>query len=588
MIVPSPGPRARGLLRRLLLGAALVVGVVSAGAARADAPKKAAPQGGPLRPLSQTLSGPAKADFEAAKLLANDGDFAGAIIKFQSAYDASKDPRLLWNVAFCQKNMRHYAKVIATLRRYLDEGSATLSAADKKDAQDLIAMIEPFTTRATLRVSEDGAQITVDDEPAGVSPLAAPVLVDLGEHKVRVAKEGFVTYEKPLSVGGAADATVDIKLEKVVHEGRLVIEGPTGSSIFIDDKQVASNVEQVVVPGGHQVRVSAPGMRTYQSEIVIQDKETRSVNVVLEREAAPVKPTLRVAVGCRDVDPKGPEDGLVVYLDGPDVLPPGPVKRVGTPEGQIVVENVEYSINPGRHTVRVSIPGCWALDLALDVDPAKGADITGALPSSVGTLVRGPQGSPGWGRVGIGPWFGGGTFKQSLPTTYNSGGLAMTGAALDLGLNGRWFGLYANAAYGTGSFGRDTSSNGSCSSSSASTPSAACSAPDSQKFTSSRLDMRFGPRFPFNVVSLGLGLDLGFELVSAQGGSSQAAGLFGGYSEIDIQPLCDWGLYVLGGGAKPSNDDDVAYFLQFGAFFGPSPECHRERETDFSLRAAPH
>ncbi len=192
------------------------------------------------KPLSQSLTGTAKTDFDAAKLLANDRDFAGALIKFQNAYEASKDPRILWNVAFCQKNLRHYAKVVTTLKRYIAEGGALLSAGDKNDAQELIATIEPFTTRATLRVSQDGAQVAVDDELVGTTPLASALVLDIGERRLRVTKEGFRPYEKALIVGGGADMTVDVALEKEVHEGKLIVDAPPGAIIFIDDKQVRS------------------------------------------------------------------------------------------------------------------------------------------------------------------------------------------------------------------------------------------------------------------------------------------------------------------------------------------------------------
>src|SRR5258708_4144401 len=106
----------RDLPSRLALACVLA----TAAAAAAALPRPALAQAPPTKkPLSQALTGQAKADFESGKLLAADGDFAGALIKFQSAYDQSKDPRLLWNAAFCQKNLRHYAKVIATLKRYL-------------------------------------------------------------------------------------------------------------------------------------------------------------------------------------------------------------------------------------------------------------------------------------------------------------------------------------------------------------------------------------------------------------------------------------------------------------------------------------
>src|SRR5581483_9672467 len=139
----------------------------------------------------------------------------------------------------------------------------------------------------------------VDDEAMGTSPLAAPVVLDLGERHVRVVKEGFKTYKRAVMVGGAADVTIDVPLEREVHEGHVVVEGPPGAAIFIDDRQVGTGKADVTVPaGGHQLRVTAAGMRPYQSEVVIQDRETRSLDVVLESDAPPVNPVLRAAVGC--------------------------------------------------------------------------------------------------------------------------------------------------------------------------------------------------------------------------------------------------------------------------------------------------
>ena len=372
--------------------AALLSAISVAAPALAD-PAKPAPAAAPAgkalsKPLSQTLTGQAKADFEAAKLLANDGDFAGALIKFQTAYDAAHDVRLLWNVAFCQKNLRHYAKVVATLKRYVDEGAATLSAADKKDAQDLIATIEPFTTRATITVNESGAQISVDDVTVGTSPLPAPVVLDLGERHLKVTKDGFKPYEKTVPVG-APPTWLAVALGREVHEGRVTIDAPPGAAIFIDGAQVGVGKVDVTLPaGGHQLRVTLPGMRTYQTDVTLADKETRSMSVVLEAEAIAVKPTLRVAVGCGDVAPRGPDDGLVVYLDGPDVLPPTIVKQTWNPDkSQNVIDHVEYALNPGRHTVRVALTGCYAYDVQVDVDPVKGADVSGALETDRGTLV---------------------------------------------------------------------------------------------------------------------------------------------------------------------------------------------------------
>jgi hypothetical protein len=564
---------AQFLFRAWLVGGAIAFTAASPRSALADPPKA-----GPQRPLSQSLTGAAKADFESAKLLANDGDFAGALIKFQSAYDASKDVRLLWNVAFCQKNMRRYSKVVTTLHRYIDEGATTLSAADKKDAQDLIATIEPFTTRATVRVSEPGAQIFIDDEAVGTSPLPAPVILDLGERHVRVVKEGFKTFEKATAIGGAADVTIDVPLEREVHEGRIAIDAPAGAAVFIDDKQVGTGkVEQTVSAGGHQLRVTAPGLRPFQTEVVIGDKETRALNVVLEADVAPVKPTLRVAVGCGDTTPRT-DDGTVVYVDGPDVLPPTIVKsHYSQEEGGNVIDRIEFATNPGHHTFRVTSTNCYGYDIDVDVDPIKGADISGALDSSRPLMFRGPQGSPGWFQASLGLWLAGGEVNKNggAPDQYQSRGITVVGPTLEVGFVGRWFGYYLSFLNGTGSFNRQ------------SRDSLDPTLPESAGVKWNRELMRFGPRFPFNVVSFGFGPELGVEQLEVDKvRQSKTNAVFGGYFEMQFEPFCDWGVWARGGG--DANDTGAgSYGVQFGAMWAPSPTCRKERDTQFGLKAQP-
>jgi hypothetical protein len=533
--------------------------------AKSDAPKS----------VSQTLTGAAKADFEAAKLLANDGDFTGALIKFGSAYEASKDPRILWNVAFCQKNLRRYSKVVTTLKRYIEQGASLLSAGDKKDAQELIAMIEPFTTRATVRVSEAGAQISFDDELAGTSPLAAPVVLDIGERRLHVVKGGFAPYDKTFVVAGGPELTLDVRLDKEVHEGKLVVEAPAGATVYVDDLRVGvGRTEQRVATGGHQLRVTAPGMRPYQTEVIVQDRETRSLTVLLEAVAPSEKPMLRVAVGCADAEPKGPEDGLVVNVDGPDVLPPGPVKRRWSDAaGRNVVEYAQYPIAPGRHAIRVSLTDCRSLDETITVDPVRGADLTGALASSRFILFRGPLGAPGWTRVALGLWKTAGSASVNTPERYAPRGLDITGAALEVGLVGRWFGLFLNAAHGSGTFTRQTFNSN-------------YALPAAAHTTWERLLLRLGPRLPFNRAALGLGGLVGVEEIDvAQVRTGKPSALIGAFVELDVQPLCDWGLFALGSFEKPADHNDPSAGVQVGIFFAPNAECRRVQATEVGLHA---
>jgi hypothetical protein len=549
-----------------LAGQALAEHTSKATSGKSDAPK----------PLSQSLTGTAKADFEAAKLLANDGDFAGALIKFQSAYEASKDPRILWNVAYCQKNLRRYSKVTLTLKRYVEEGRTLLSPGDKKEAQDLIAMIEPFTTRVTFRVNQTGAEIFVDDELVGTSPLPAPVVLDIGERHLRVRKVGFGSFEKSVVVAGGSELNIDVALEKELHEGKLVVEAPAGAEVFIDDRRLGvGRVEQTLPSGGHQLRVTAPGMRPYQTEVIVQDKETRSLNVLLEPVGAAEKPTLRVAVGCADAEPKGPEEGLVVNVDGPDVLPPGAVKKRWSEEAQRnVVEYAQYPITAGPHALRVEITGCLPREVKVVVDPVTGADVTGALESDRFILLQGPQGTPAKLRAGLGLSLAASWDTKNTPERYATNGLDVKGAVLDLGVVGRWYGVFLDASWGSGSFARKTFDTH-------------YALPDPASVSWKRLLVRAGPRFPFNLASLGLGPLVGIEAVDIdQVRTGKPSGIVGGYVEVDVQPVCDWGLFATGSLEKPTNDDQPSFVLQVGVFYGPNRACHRERSTPIGLSAS--
>jgi hypothetical protein len=557
-------------LRACSVAIALTLAGPLSGVATAQAPKSAVT----AKPLAQSLTGGAKADYDAAKVLASDGDFAGALIKFQSAYDQSKDPRLLYNIAFCEKNLRHYAKAIAALQRYLAEGTGYLTDKDRKEADGLIQTFQPFTTSATFKISEDGAQLFVDDAPAGVSPLAAPVVLDIGERHIRVVKDGFKPFEKTLPIGGSAAVAVDVVLEKEVHEGHIVVDAPAGASIVLDGGAPSTGKLDATVPaGGHQLRVTAPGMRPFQSEVVIQDKETRSIQVALEPEAAAEIPKIRVAIGCDGPEPRGPDDGLVVYLDGPDVVAPANVKKKWSDDlGRNVVEYVEYPAAAGNHTLRARIVDCESLETAVSVDPVKGGDVVGALESDTPTLLAGPQGTPGHWRVGAGVSIfrpGDDIQYKNMPDSYEGKFASVNGAFIEGALLWRWFGITMLWAYDVGSVQRKSYNSN-------------YALPSSSNFDLFSWTVRPGFRMPFNVVALSLGPEAALAHISIDqlfGGPELE---LGGFVAVDVQPFCDWGLTASGDFAADTGGNSFDTVL-IGLFFEPNPRCRRERSTRFGL-----
>jgi hypothetical protein len=274
----------------LALALAVGLGALAPRGAAAQPPPAAPPSPPPtapaappaVKPLAESLTGMAKAEYEAGRILYADKDYGNAIVKFQRAHELSNDPRLLWNVAVCQKNLRRYAKMLDTIRRYRREAGAVLTAEEQTQATEIIKTVEAFVSAMKLTVSEPDAEVLVDDEVVAKTPVKETIILDVGIRKIRVKKPGFKDALIQREVVGGGEFSLDVVLEKEIHRGRLVVVGGPNDIITLDGKPVGKARWEGSLPsGGHQLKVTAEGMVAYQSEVVIQDDQMRRVDVAL-------------------------------------------------------------------------------------------------------------------------------------------------------------------------------------------------------------------------------------------------------------------------------------------------------------------
>lgn len=278
------------MLTRLVCPALAVLALTARLAnAQGGASDQSPPSASPIAPatgtrsLSESLAGDAKAEYESGKLLYEDGDYAGAALKFQRAYELSADPRLLWNRAAAEKNLRHYAQVRTLMRKYLDTGGSLVSAEERADAEELIGMVSGFVSEVTISVDQVDAEIAIDGRSIGKSPLPTPVALDMGEHEITVSKVGFKPLSKRGTVAGGRASTLDFRLQSEKHEGLLRVIAPSGSAVRIDGKRLGFGDWQGTLPSGsHNVRVDAPGKQRYSAEAVVQDGQVTVLQVSLQ------------------------------------------------------------------------------------------------------------------------------------------------------------------------------------------------------------------------------------------------------------------------------------------------------------------
>ena len=243
-------------------------------------------------PLAQSLRGEAKAAYESARLLFEDSDFPGALTKFKRAHDISKDARLLWNMAVCEKELRHYARAAALVSRYLKQGGSLIKPEQRNSAVETQAALRAFYSTVKLRGAPDGATVQVDRVTVGQTPLAEPLLLDLGPRVLRVALPGKEPFETTVDVSGSNEIEVPIELQELAaasaQPARLsVTSSGDRDTVAIDGKVRASqHWEGTLSAGEHTVRVTAAHKKTYEAQFKLLAGSTRELHVTLEDEGS--------------------------------------------------------------------------------------------------------------------------------------------------------------------------------------------------------------------------------------------------------------------------------------------------------------
>ena len=142
-------------------------------------------------------------------------------------------------------------------------------------AQDLpAAQVKRFQARVSVRGEEIPRQ-----------KLGSALRFDAGSALVRVTAEGFTTYEETLSLSGGARLEITPEMKPLKTNGRLqVTSAIAGAQVFVDSRPIGTVPTEVEVEAGsHEVTVRHSGHRTAKTTVVILARETKSIDVALER-----------------------------------------------------------------------------------------------------------------------------------------------------------------------------------------------------------------------------------------------------------------------------------------------------------------
>lgn len=281
-------------LRILVAGLVIACSLPLTAAAQPAAPP---PEPTP-RPLAETLTGPAKDDYDAARNLFGDDDFTGALVKFERAFQESGDVRLLWNMAVCEKSLRHYVRVLHLLQRYQREGEGQITGGQRVELENVLRAVQDLISSVQLSVDQPDAAVFVDDELVGRTPLSEPLFVDLGTRRIRISKPGFTEKVIVHDFAGNSQSAFDVHLRPEPRDAQLTVVAPPDASVLLDGTFMGMGQWQgTVLAGEHMLRVTAPDRVSYRRDLVLKIGETRRLQIELEAERSGISPLIWVGAG---------------------------------------------------------------------------------------------------------------------------------------------------------------------------------------------------------------------------------------------------------------------------------------------------
>jgi tetratricopeptide (TPR) repeat protein len=144
----------------------------------------------------------ARSRFQKGVQLYREGSFEGALAEFRRAYQLAPSYRILFNVGQVQFELHDYVEALKAFRQYLAEGGDEIPADRRTQVEADIQKLEGRVAYLDVTTNVEGAQITVDEVPVGISPLRGAVIVNSGPRRVAISKAGRPTTARNVTVAG--------------------------------------------------------------------------------------------------------------------------------------------------------------------------------------------------------------------------------------------------------------------------------------------------------------------------------------------------------------------------------------------------
>jgi hypothetical protein len=164
---------------------------------------------------------------------------------FLQAYALKKHPAVLLNLALSELRLGHDAAAAEHFSAFLRE-SKDATPQQQQDAQEGLATAKQKVVEIEVSVDESGAEVYVNGDPKGRSPLAGPIYAKPGEYTIEARKDGRTASK---TITGAAGESVSAPVRFASPDTPLTAPAGGGDSGMFEFDSAGKPVRDAG-PGG--------------------------------------------------------------------------------------------------------------------------------------------------------------------------------------------------------------------------------------------------------------------------------------------------------------------------------------------------
>lgn len=228
--------------------------------------------------------GDARAHYKKGLELYEDHAFDAALIEFQRAYDMAPSYKILYNLALVHLQLNDWAGAARSFKGYLDDGAKKIDQKRRVEVERELKKLEGRVGNVEVVSNVEAAEILVDDQEVGETPLDGPLSVNSGKRRITVSKNGYIPVTRVITIAGGETKKVEFELRTgtapptAATPSEKPAQPPTVSSPTpVEPEKPGRKVPWLWwgVAGGLAVGTGVMGVLTLSSQKDLDDKKDK-------------------------------------------------------------------------------------------------------------------------------------------------------------------------------------------------------------------------------------------------------------------------------------------------------------------------